>query len=74
MHCFVAAASLSDCRTVSASFAFARPAISRLSVVFGMVDIISANRSAIMVTFEHCENRFSCMRVFLGVYNTLIAT
>ena len=66
MHCFVAAASLSDCRTVSASFAFARPAICRFSVVFGMVEIMSDNRSVIMVTFEHCENSSNRMRVCAG--------
>jgi len=51
---------------VSASFAFARPAICRFSVVFGMVEIMSDNRSVIMVTFEHCENSSNCMRVCAG--------
>jgi len=31
-----------------------------------MVKIMSDNRSAIMVTFEHFENRSNCMRACAG--------
>ena len=74
MRCFVAATSLSDCRMVSASFAFARPAICRFSVVFGMGEIMSDNRSAIMVTFEHLETDPTAWGCVLGVYDTLDCT